>query len=554
MADDRRQATEAETDVTEIDQLLVRQSDGPSDLEDPIGGGSEASDATPVSDESLPNLHFGLHIGNAFDIPFGTATVLDEDGDRDRRGPHQEVGEDAQDPGDSPSLLGTSSEIPDPIGVAPAPIVSEGGIDGITTDVSQLLIAQPGYADPGSIGPLFVEPDIVELLGLAQPADGVTSAAIGDETDGGNTGGDAGGDDGQNTGGNTLRGGSGDDILTGGREDDRIYGRSGNDRLLGADGDDSLFGGSGDDRLEGDDGHDHLIGGRGEDRLYGHRGDDLLAGGRDDDRLQGGAGDDTLIGGAGRDELDGGAGNDLFEIRGREGQYDRFTGGAGSDSIVNVGNGDVTLHGFRDNAGIEVFDAAGRGIRGDNDDNHLDFRNTRLDNVDYVYGGRGDDRIEGSDLSDDTLRGGRGEDRLYGHRGDDLLAGGRDDDRLQGGSGDDTLIGGAGDDRLEGDSGDDIMMGGAGQDLAYGDAGNDLFVFTRGDGDDRFIGGNGWTDSVEVQGGDGQFQGGWTIDFNRGGIESQDGDSAMLSDDSAGTITLSDGSELTFEGVEAIQW
>lgn len=63
----------------------------------------------------------------------------------------------------------------------------------------------------------------------------------------------------------------------------------------------------------------------------------------------------------------------------------------------------------------------------------------------------------------DGLRGGAGNDTLEGLRGDDLL---------KGGAGNDRLLGGVGDDTLYGEGGNDILSGGSGA---------DCFVFDRAD-------------------------------------------------------------------------
>jgi hypothetical protein len=72
----------------------------------------------------------------------------------------------------------------------------------------------------------------------------------------------------------------------------------------------TLRGGSGDDVLSGGAGPDKLVGGDGSDRLYGGGGGDLLLGGEGNDRLLGGPADDTLRGGYGKDKLVEGPGRD----------------------------------------------------------------------------------------------------------------------------------------------------------------------------------------------------------------------------------------------------
>jgi Ca2+-binding RTX toxin-like protein len=92
----------------------------------------------------------------------------------------------------------------------------------------------------------------------------------------------------------TLKGGSGDDVISGRGGDDVLNGGSGDDTLAGGDGDDVLGGGSGDDVLTGGDGDDVLGGGSGDDRFDGGDGDDVMTGGSGDDVFVFGEGDDRV--------------------------------------------------------------------------------------------------------------------------------------------------------------------------------------------------------------------------------------------------------------------
>ena len=73
-----------------------------------------------------------------------------------------------------------------------------------------------------------------------------------------------------------IRGGNGDDVLTGDRDADWLHGGAGHDRLIGGPGDDVLWGGSGHDHLHGGDGADVLDGGPGNDSLIGGDGADVF--------------------------------------------------------------------------------------------------------------------------------------------------------------------------------------------------------------------------------------------------------------------------------------
>ena len=111
-----------------------------------------------------------------------------------------------------------------------------------------------------------------------------------------------------------IRGGDGNDTITGTYRNERIFGDAGNDLIVGSSGNDELDGGAGDDRVDG---------GYGDDRVFGGDGNDVLIGGPGPDQMLGGAGDDTFRNEeseferqqAGyRDLLDGGGGNDAAQV------------------------------------------------------------------------------------------------------------------------------------------------------------------------------------------------------------------------------------------------
>nr|MDJ0945407.1 cadherin domain-containing protein [Kiloniellales bacterium] len=181
-----------------------------------------------------------------------------------------------------------------------------------------------------------------------------------------------------------------------------------------------------------------------------------------------------------------------------------------------------------------------------------------------IYGGAGDDTLSGNagadtlfgGSSDDILNGGSGADVLLGGDGDDSLNGGLDNDLLQGGAGDDSLDGGSGVDSIFGGEGNDTLDGGASNDRLYGEGGSDLFIFAEGNGNDLVSGGQGgWTDVIQLENASGGTPtAGWTYVIDQGTVESSGADFLDLSEDAAGTITLADGSEVTFEGIERIEW
>lgn len=141
-------------------------------------------------------------------------------------------------------------------------------------------------------------------------------------------------------------GGSGNDVILGDTEANRLDGGDGNDTLIGGAGNDALNGGVGSDTADyseavgleitldsggnatvnaGDLGTDtlssieNLIGGEGNDIFTGNQLANIFQGGAGNDKLQGGDGNDTFTGGSGDDTLFGGSGSDSL------------TGGDGSD-------------------------------------------------------------------------------------------------------------------------------------------------------------------------------------------------------------------------------
>lgn len=113
----------------------------------------------------------------------------------------------------------------------------------------------------------------------------------------------------------------------------------------------SIKGGSGNDVISGNSGNDTLIGGKGNDELYGDGGKNLLIGGKGKDTLYGG-GDDTLTGGKGKDTfvyIGGSIGNTTItdytakdQIKITDG-YISETVSSGQDIVFKVGEGSLTV-------------------------------------------------------------------------------------------------------------------------------------------------------------------------------------------------------------------
>jgi Ca2+-binding RTX toxin-like protein len=112
---------------------------------------------------------------------------------------------------------------------------------------------------------------------------------------------------------------------------------------------------------------------------------------------------------------------------------------------------------------------------------------------------------------------------------------------------------------MVGGAGDDALIGGGGDDRMYGGDGNDAFTVFEAGGSDIVQGGAGsWTDVINVQnaGGTGAPDADWTISID-GGTDVAVSSNAGFLDlgaDRSGTITFDDGSEVSFDGIERIEW
>jgi Ca2+-binding RTX toxin-like protein len=315
------------------------------------------------------------------------------------------------------------------------------------------------------------------------------------------SGGTANGGDGDDvlqagSGGSTLNGDGGNDTLRGEAGADALHGGSGNDTIVGGAGDDQVDGGSGSDFLSGgpgteaidfsassagvnvsldgiaNDGPDNdnyeadfeqIIGGSGADRfvagatgitILGGAGNDRLVGGAGADVIDAGLGNDTVFGGPGRNALAGGAGNDhVTGGSGAERLYggsgvDVLDGGTGADRLSGGPSVDTVTYRLRRRP-VNVTIGAGRA-----NDGEARERDDVLIDVEFVTGGRSNDRLTGSRFAN-TLRGGAGRD---------VINGGAGRDRLYGDSGNDTLV--SRDRRARDRRAREIVDGGSGRDSA----------------------------------------------------------------------------------------
>ncbi len=240
--------------------------------------------------------------------------------------------------------------------------------------------------------------------------------------------------------------GSGDDVmadienLRGGSGDDRLTGNAVANELEGFAGDDVLRGASGNDRLTGGIDGDKVIGGLDTDLAdysqcdnAGRIAVDIGAGGANDggvedgprrardnvhssvENLLGGCGNDTLIGDRDSNELDGYVGDDTLIGLGGPDHFDDDTGDHDTVSYAGHRAGVVATIGDGANDGdFGGIDGAGDEIS---------------DDIENLTGSSHRDRLTGGD-EDAVLRGAGGNDRLIGGEGVDVLLGLGGIDRL----------------------------------------------------------------------------------------------------------------------------
>ncbi|MCA2720146.1 Calx-beta domain-containing protein [Microcystis sp. M169S2] len=244
------------------------------------------------------------------------------------------------------------------------------------------------------------------------------------------------------------------DVIFGGTESESYYYYAG---LKGGSGNDTISGNAGYDDIYGEDGNDVLNGGADNDQLYGGSGNDLL---------NGDAGDDYFTNEDGNDTINGGSGTDRYEA-----DYSYASSGLTMTYDTATGSGTITVGTETDTfTSIENFNG---------------FKGTEYNDV--IFGGTAVEELKGGG-GNDTISGNAGDDYIYGEDGNDVLNGGVGNDQLYGGNGNDLLNGDSGDDYFTGDEGNnDTINGGAGSDsyhadYSYGSSGLTMTYDTAGSG------------------------------------------------------------------------
>jgi Ca2+-binding RTX toxin-like protein len=287
-----------------------------------------------------------------------------------------------------------------------------------------------------------------------------------------------------------IHAGAGDDIIdltnpSASYGDITVYGENGDDTIWTSDGNDHIYGGAGNDDLYGGGGNDVIDGGDGNNLIYGGVGDDIITAGNGDDIITPGLGADIVHGGDGNNTyyfsadgtyIDGfydynggtpgssGTG-EWISIAGLNQSYDIFHGGSGTDTLYLTDGNDALF----------AFDSF-------SPSNPADTSGVRLDGIDVIHAGAGDDVVDLTNWSASY-----GDATVYGEDGNDTIWSSDGNDHLYGGSGDDNIWAGGGNDVIDGGSGNDTLTGGTGADtFQFSDAGDGTDTirdFNTGEGD-----------------------------------------------------------------------
>lgn len=363
--------------------------------------------------------------------------------------------------------------------------------------------------------------------------------------------------------------GSGNDIITGNNNNNRINGGAGADIINAGEGDDWVIGQLGDTSLTGGAGMDTIdlsgesadmsltltngsedsasISGRqikGFENIIAGSGNDFLRGNNLNNILNGGAGNDIIIA-SGADILIGGAGNDILVA---DSQTLSIQGGDGIDtvnfSLVANQSVTITLNNNGDGLAIIADDTQSAVVS--------------LSGIENITGGALADTITGNGQNN-ILRGGGGSDKISAGAGDDIIMADENDALLDGGDGNDWLDfsdnstrtlqismvasgyfaisqdntpfeefisitnfenirGGGNDDVINGNVNDNKLAGGGGSDTLWGGDGNDWIY---GDFSDTNIDGGDGLNTIDFSDMDATHS--LTITFSQSSITILDG-------------------------------
>ena len=224
------------------------------------------------------------------------------------------------------------------------------------------------------------------------------------------------------------------------------------------------------------------------------REDYYIDGGAGNDTIAGNDGNDTIIGGKGNDSLAGGNGSDIFVyangdgndiitdyeeddiIRITSGTVSRISTASNGDVIFTIGSGKITLK----NAGNKIIT-----YEDSNSEKHfypINLNSTGTSAT--LLAEYGKDEFNAVTFDDsEALK--TIDASAVQH--DMTITGNKQKNVITGTSEKDSIDGGAGADKIYGGDGNDTIVGGTGNDSLSGGDGADVFIWNRGDGNDKIL-------------------------------------------------------------------
>ena len=224
------------------------------------------------------------------------------------------------------------------------------------------------------------------------------------------------------------------------------------------------------------------------------REDYYIDGGAGNDTIAGNDGNDTIIGGKGNDSLAGGNGSDIFVyangdgndiitdyeeediIRITSGTVSRISTASNGDVIFTIGSGKITLK----NAGNKIIT-----YEDSNSEKHFYPINLNAAGTSAtLLAEYGKDEFNAVTFDDsEALK--TIDASAVQH--DMTITGNKQKNVITGTSEKDSIDGGAGADKIYGGDGNDTIVGGTGNDSLSGGDGADVFIWNRGDGNDKIL-------------------------------------------------------------------
>jgi Ca2+-binding RTX toxin-like protein len=166
--------------------------------------------------------------------------------------------------------------------------------------------------------------------------------------------------------------------------------------------------------IRGSEYNDSLLGNDGDNEIEGNAGNDTIDGGLGRNHLSGGQGNDAIISRSGRDAIEGGAGDDTITVYDSENEQPYIDPGLGSDTIIAVGDVEISLSYRSLDQGVQIDLALGQTLK----------QGGAVDTfgiVEQVTGSFGNDTILGSDRQYEAYEASFGSDVIDGRGGFDEL-------------------------------------------------------------------------------------------------------------------------------------